>query len=123
MLSVEHISDLLIRYLQGTLTPAEQAEIDAWIGTSASRKAFFQSINNEEQLREQLLSFRPEIEAATEAAILEKIMTRRLKREVPPVHRIHFLRRQWLRYAAAVILLAGIGAYLWNTQTKEKPAL
>lgn len=35
-----------------------------------------------------------------------------------PVHRIHFLRTAWFRYAAAVILLLGIGwgAYLLNTE-------
>ena len=31
---------------------------------------------------------------------------------VPVTGRIHFLRRSWVRYAAAVIVLLGIGAYL-----------
>jgi ferric-dicitrate binding protein FerR (iron transport regulator) len=30
-----------------------------------------------------------------------------------PIHRIHFLRRPWLRYAAAVLLLLGAGGYAW----------
>lgn len=32
---------------------------------------------------------------------------------VPVTAHIHFLRRPWIRYAAAVIILLGIGAYLW----------
>jgi transmembrane sensor len=41
-----------------------------------------------------------------------------------PVHRIHFLRTAWFRYAAAVLIIFGIGAYLWNTQKqKEKPVV
>jgi transmembrane sensor len=33
-----------------------------------------------------------------------------------PVHRVHFLKTAWIRYAAAVVVLFGIGAYLWSTQ-------
>lgn len=40
---------------------------------------------------------------------------------IPPVHRVHFLRR-W-GWVAAVIVLVGAGAYLWNTQQKEKPSV
>ncbi|MBL7735698.1 MAG: FecR family protein [Chitinophagaceae bacterium] len=29
-------------------------------------------------------------------------------------HRFHFLRTQWIRYAAAVVILFTTGAYLWN---------
>jgi transmembrane sensor len=32
---------------------------------------------------------------------------------IPAAGRIHFLKRPWVRYAAAVIVLLGIGAYLW----------
>jgi transmembrane sensor len=37
-------------------------------------------------------------------------------------HRIYFLRTAWFRYAAAIVILFGIGAYLWNTQQKKTPA-
>jgi transmembrane sensor len=30
------------------------------------------------------------------------------------LHRVHFLKTAWFRYAAAVIILFGISAYLWN---------
>lgn len=42
-----------------------------------------------------------------------------------PVHRIHFLRTAWFRYAAAIIILFGIGAYLWNNTSvnREKPGI
>jgi transmembrane sensor len=44
-------------------------------------------------------------------------------------HRIHFLKTAWFRYAAAIIILFGMGAYLWNaqnhsntiTQTESRP--
>ncbi|MBO9571981.1 MAG: FecR domain-containing protein, partial [Chitinophagaceae bacterium] len=47
---------------------------------------------------------------------------------VPPAHRIpslaegrHFLKTAWFRYAAAVLIIFGIGAYLWNNY-KHAPA-
>jgi ferric-dicitrate binding protein FerR (iron transport regulator) len=41
-----------------------------------------------------------------------------------PVHRVHFLRRGFVKYAAAILIIlgVGIGAYWWNTQ-QETPAL
>ncbi|HUQ66623.1 MAG TPA: FecR family protein, partial [Flavitalea sp.] len=41
----------------------------------------------------------------------------------PTVHRVHFLKRSWFRYAAAAVLLITFVsvAYLWNIQ-KEKPS-
>jgi transmembrane sensor len=39
------------------------------------------------------------------------------------VHRVHLLKTAWFRYAAVLILIFGIGAYLWNTHQKEKPLI
>lgn len=39
-----------------------------------------------------------------------------------PVHSVHFLKTAWFRYAVAVILLFGIGAYVWNMK-QEKSAV
>ncbi|MBO9571627.1 MAG: FecR family protein [Chitinophagaceae bacterium] len=36
------------------------------------------------------------------------------------VHRVHFLKTAWFRYAAAILIIAGIGAYLWNINSKVK---
>ncbi|MBO9573782.1 MAG: FecR domain-containing protein, partial [Chitinophagaceae bacterium] len=41
---------------------------------------------------------------------------------VKPIHRIHFLKTTWLRYAAAILLIFGIGAYLYTTQQKKTSA-
>jgi ferric-dicitrate binding protein FerR (iron transport regulator) len=38
------------------------------------------------------------------------------------VHRVHFLRTAWFRYAAAIIAILGISAYLW-LNNRNQPAL
>jgi transmembrane sensor len=42
---------------------------------------------------------------------------------VPTVHRVHFLRRGWIRYAAAIIVILGIGGYLYINNQEEKPSV
>src|SRR5882757_3843076 len=42
---------------------------------------------------------------------------------IVPIHRGHFLRRGFIRYAAAIIILIGIGAYLYTTLTKTHSAV
>lgn len=41
-----------------------------------------------------------------------------------PVHRVHFLKTSWFRYAAAILIVVGLGtvAYLWTNNKKiEQP--
>jgi transmembrane sensor len=40
-----------------------------------------------------------------------------------PVHRVHFLKTAWIRYAAAILILFGIGTYLYINNQKEKPSV
>jgi len=42
---------------------------------------------------------------------------------IVPIHRGHFLRRGFIRYAAAILLLVGMGAYLYTTLTKNHAAV
>jgi transmembrane sensor len=56
--------------------------------------------------------------SATYDRILAYVRAHKQEAAVIPVWR---RSRVWLRYAAAIVLLCGMGAYLWNTQ-KEKPA-
>jgi ferric-dicitrate binding protein FerR (iron transport regulator) len=68
------------------------------------------------------------MEAVTSHEILNTILL--VKPERMPVangstvHRVHFLRTAWFRYAAAVVLVAGAALYfLLNTGKKEKQAV
>jgi transmembrane sensor len=37
----------------------------------------------------------------------------------PSVHRVHFLKTAWFRFAAAILLFIGLGTYFWTTTTKK----
>lgn len=36
-----------------------------------------------------------------------------------PVHRVHFLKTAWFRYAAVIIILFGVGTYIWTANKKN----
>ncbi len=39
---------------------------------------------------------------------------------VAPAHRINFIKRTWFKYAAAILITLGAGAYLWNATRNDK---
>jgi transmembrane sensor len=43
--------------------------------------------------------------------------------DTPSVHRVHFLKTAWVRYAAAILIILGIGSYLYISNQKEKPSV
>lgn len=45
----------------------------------------------------------------------------RIKPVMKPAHRVHFLHSTWLRYAAAIIIVLGVGAYLWFNNNSSIP--
>jgi transmembrane sensor len=40
-----------------------------------------------------------------------------------PVHRVHFLKTAWFRYVAAILMICGIGGYIFNTNTRKKQSV
>lgn len=115
------IKDLLRKHLHEDLTPDETAELNTWIGESATRAAFIQRFTDAGHLERNINYFFNS----------RKNISARLKKEIPelgaiePVpkifHRIHFLKTAWFRYAAAILIICGIGAYLYN-QTQKTSA-
>ncbi|QEC42408.1 FecR family protein [Pseudobacter ginsenosidimutans] len=120
MTTVDQIADILLRHLQGTLSDAEQEQLRQWLSVSAQRRHFFAQLDDEEKLREQLLLFIPETEAATEDAIFAKINAIRHQEEEAKV--IPLRKRGWIRYAAAAVILVGGVSYFWITGSKDQPS-
>jgi ferric-dicitrate binding protein FerR (iron transport regulator) len=118
MMTVELITDLLLKHLQGTLIVPEQQLLEQWLQQSAHNRHLFNAINNEEQLREQILLFQPEAQQLNEQEILQKI--NKLRSSLPAggtIRRMHSSRK-WSWVAAAVLLFVGLGAYVWMNRQK-----
>jgi ferric-dicitrate binding protein FerR (iron transport regulator) len=120
---------LLQKHFAGNLTEREYADLQRWFKEVGAHE--FDKLVNELQAQypneyTQVYNindaFAQRLEARVDAIEAEEneepLVT------IAPVHRIHVLKTAWFRYAAAVIIIFGIGAYLWNTQKeKENPSL
>jgi transmembrane sensor len=118
----------LSRYLRNEL-PAEQVEeLLQWIAEEP--EAFTRYLDNDE-LRMLLVDSAnaQRLDAAVSARMKNKLLQEiqkgeELTAELQAPRSIPLYKRSWLKYAAAAIIILGIGAYLWNIQThKEKTTL
>ena len=73
MTTIDAITDLLIGHLRGDLSDAGQEQLNHWLSQSERNRRLFGSIDNEEQLRQLIISYHQEKEEDHEAIILSKI--------------------------------------------------
>src|SRR4051812_47971732 len=113
------IISLLEKWLDGSIRTEERKAL-ADLLEDVSNRVVIESMMDEELLQElyaetgrqeqMLNSLHQTLDAAN-------ILTAR------PIHRIHFLKTTWFRYAAAVILVFGAAAYFWSTNKKPEQTL
>jgi transmembrane sensor len=115
---------LFEKWIRGECTGSESEALIEWLGgdqydnnTEAMLKAWFQHEVNVQHLD-------PKIIAALEAKLPGILSQTESRMEEVPIRNI-YTRTNWIRYAAAIIIMIGIGtaAYLWNTQQQEKPSV
>jgi ferric-dicitrate binding protein FerR (iron transport regulator) len=109
------LSVLHKRWAEQPLNEAEEQLLADWLNRSEYNRLAFRELMDEEWLQEQLKGWN----RARRETIWQQS---RQAASIKPVRRVHFMRKAWLKYAAAIIILFGIGAYLWNTQQKDTPA-
>jgi hypothetical protein len=116
---------LLTKRLQHQLSAGEAAELEEWAKQSDLYRQVEQELSDPQAIVPVLKIWNQWDDAA---------VARRLQSRFPAInfvgstrqsrqraaHRVHFLKTAWFRYAAAVIILLGIGGYLWNAQQKDK---
>jgi transmembrane sensor len=118
MITIDNLTDLLMKHLQGNLSDAEQEQLSHWLSQSERNRRLFESINDEEQLRRQILLFHQDGAEDNEAIILSKIRQQIGNNPVIPARKIHTLRR-WISVAAIALVLAGIGGYFLLNNKKD----
>jgi transmembrane sensor len=103
--------------------------IDKWLQGTASKEewnSLLQHVDNPELEKVLLARWESRQEAITIPDWEEKcdiLLNGNKTTQVVPVHRVHFLRTAWFRYAAAIIILFGVGTYIYVSNQKEKPSV
>lgn len=104
--------DLLPKFAAGTATAAERDVFNEWL-QSLSPEAFRDVLSQYEALLSTQQQFDPHNEL-----MLQSILARLDSTSVAPVRSLNTAK--WLRYAAAVLVILGIGTF-FLLQKKEKP--
>lgn len=96
-------------------------------------KEFIQKMNSDEEGPVMEIEFKKLWNQASyeEASLLKNwkslfedmlVRSKEFKYINPSSHHIHFIKTAWFKYAAAIILMLGLGAYLWINNTTSIPA-
>jgi transmembrane sensor len=126
MTTPQTIAHLMYRHLSGTITEPEAAELDEWVNQSDDHRLLFAEVNDNGKLGENIALIHPDEWNRIDTNISQKIREGITKTEPTPaiiVHRVHFLKTAFFRYAAAILILIGIGTYLYINNQKEKPSV
>lgn len=120
MITIEHLTDLLMKHLQGSLSQPEQEQLNLWVQQSDRNRRLFASVNDEEQIRQLVLLYAAtETTDNNEAIILSKIRQGMMaSQSLVPVRKIHVLWR-WSTVAAMALVVAGAGYFIINHKGKN----
>lgn len=110
MENADTILPLIYKHLQGSLTDEEAAVLANWLAAAPQRQALLKDLNDDQLLQEQLWVNQPANWATVEAGITAKLQER-ISAAQPAGRFVRMQQKWWL--AASVLLLLGIGAYLW----------
>jgi hypothetical protein len=111
--AVQRINTLFPKYLDRQITETEWEELLVWM-SALSEEELADLSQSQKYLWEKATA--GELPSTADKVNWDKVLENILATDVitpaAPVHRVHFLKTSWFRYAAAVVLLAG-GAAVW----------
>ncbi|MBO9732639.1 MAG: FecR family protein [Chitinophaga sp.] len=100
------------------LTEAERVELTTWLRQKSQHEEWRTWLNEGgglSQLNEEYAAFKAAATGELEAFHRQHLQEPEI---AEPISRIHFLRRSWTRYAAAVLLLAAGAWFFWPAKNK-----
>lgn len=111
--SIKNTGRLIAGKLLGSLSPAEQAALDAWIREDPANLQLYNRLQDAAKLSEDLRIYAEAEKLKPEGLLLlEPFMA-----DETPVRRMPASRRWWS--AAAILILLGTGTYFWITNKKD----
>lgn len=116
----EELNSLLDKLMNGELTEPEKQQLILLLGNAEHSEEFAVLINQQLESRSFALTGElPAMERKFIQDVLQKSGTNDIGKiaEIPPVHRVHFMRR-WGWAAASVLLVLAAGLWFYNMQQR-----
>jgi transmembrane sensor len=113
----EHIiDDLLVSYLLGEATPAQRKEVEDWLAASAENKKYFENFKSILEESRTLSSQRNVNENDAWERLVKRAQEDELSEQqnTPKGRTISFFGATWMRVAAMLVVLAGVGSLLFT---------
>jgi transmembrane sensor len=107
-----NFKQLLDDYRNGKMNAEQRAAFEQLLHSMESEQAL------QQHLYESLLQVEPVVAEETQEYLFERIKENYIKEK--PAGRVYFLRNPWLRYAAAIIIIAGLAVYFWKNEPKKE---
>ena len=107
-----NFKQLLDDYRNGKMDAEQRADFEQLLHSMESEQAL------QQHLDESLMQVEPVVAEETQQYLYERIKENYIKEK--PAGRVHFLRNPWLRYAAAIIIIAGLAVYFWKNEPKKE---
>ncbi len=92
--------------------------LEEWTDHSASNRHLLKEMKDEETFSNELKYLNRDFLESKKDILFKDIQTGKLPVNTK-AHRVHFLRTAWFRYAAAIVLIIGVVAYLYTTKEKQ----
>lgn len=110
--SIHKLSELALKYLKGELNAVETEELNEYLAASEDNRLFFEQLTNKDNLSGKL---------EVVYAVDQQAMWKNIVAATPQLQKGRmFIMRHSLKYAAAVILIAALGAYIYMNR-HQKP--
>jgi transmembrane sensor len=120
----EHIALLFFKQLNGEISPEEAQVLEAWVSASENHQALANDIADEFTLRRLVLQEETDARLKTGERLFARVKDQLdfpALLAAPGVHRIHFLKTAWFRYAASMLLLVGLGVMAYFLSIHKAP--
>lgn len=128
MRDLNKISDILLKHLSGDLSGSERRELKAWLAESVQHRAFFDKINDDEQLKRMLLSFQYREQEQSQERVFRKIeeVIKQYAADIRKTvnmtssRRTLFMKRWRVAAAVLIILLFSYSGYFYYAVSHKK---
>ncbi len=119
MKTSREVAALIKKYIEGNISSLESVRLDQWIKEKPEHEAFFKKLLTDDELFEDALVW-VNLNQSDHAVWLEDMKSDTLQKirnaEAKP---IRYKKRTWLYYAAAIVLMLGIGYSFYHYRTPD----